>query len=179
MNTGVDKQLRALDLELNALLEELKHYSEDQLNRRPAENKWSILQVIHHVMMVEAAGYRYIKKKLSFEPELKKAGIPSFLRRQALLLYLRTPLRRKAPKAVGDGALPERSSFWETAKEWKQLRSDIRDYLGELPESHFDKSIYKHPAIGRVSLSGMLAFYRGHFQRHRKQIRRITKHYYL
>ena len=175
MPPKVAKHLNRMDADLTSLLKVLNNYSEKTLNKRPAENKWSVLQVMHHLILAEGYGQAYVKKKLSYNPELKKAGISAFLRKTFAKNYLKVPFKIKAPEAVGDEHLPEYSSFWETAKKWKLQRQDLRTLFENMPIEHFDKEIYNHPLAGRLTLVGLLEFYQSHFARHRKQIDKILK----
>lgn len=172
MNTKIHKHLKALDADLSKLLEELKNYSEADLNRPPKEGAWSVLQVMHHLMKAEALGHQYVAKKLSFNPTLKKKNLLTSIRFRILALFMNSPLKRKAPEQIADQALPAQSSFWETAKDWKQQREEFAAYLNSLPQEYAKFEIYKHPAVGRLSLDQMVRFYHDHFRRHRKQIRK-------
>lgn len=175
LNPKVDKKLQKLDANLTLLLEVLKDYSEETLNKKPAEDKWSVMQVMHHLMLAEGYGQSYVQKKLSFNPELKKAGFVAAWRRLLMNTYIKFPIKINAPAPVSGENLPAYSSFWETAKKWKQQRQELRELLETFPPSHFEKEIYKHPFAGRLTLFGLLDFYDGHFARHRKQINKILK----
>lgn len=118
---------------------------------------------------------QYVKKKLSYQPELKRAGIGSSLRTTFVNSYLRSPLKRKAPKIISGDNLPEESTFWEVVKIWKTDREEMRRYLEELPDDLFKKQVYKHPFAGRMTLNGMLSFFQQHYERHLKQIRRTLR----
>lgn len=177
INPKLDIQLKDLDKKLNNLLKELKAYSEDQLNRKPKEDAWSVIQVMHHVMMSENGSLKYVKKKLSFNPELKKAGFKSGFREMVLNTYLGSPIKWKAPEAISGDNLPSHETFWKTAQQWKNQRIELREFLEKLDEDLLKKEVYKHPFVGRISINGMLRFFNRHFDRHNKQIKRITKNY--
>lgn len=171
----VAKKLQRLDDDLTLLLEVLKDYSEKTLNKKPAEGQWSVMQIMNHLILVEGYGQKYIEKKLSFNPELKKAGFPVMMRTLLMKTYLKFPFKVKAPEAVSGDNLPEYSSFWETAKKWKQQREGLRTMLENMPLEHFDKELYKHPLAGKLTLIGLLEFNEGHFARHKKQINKILR----
>lgn len=171
----VAKKLQRLDSDLTLLLEVLKDYSEKTLNKKPAEDKWSVMQIMNHLILVEGYGQSYVKKKLSFNPELKKAGLPVAWRTFLMKTYLKFPFKVNAPDAVSGEHLPEYSSFWETAKKWKQQREELRTMMENMPLEHFDKELYKHPLAGKLTLIGLLDFNEGHFARHKKQMNKILK----
>ncbi|MEM9921384.1 MAG: DinB family protein [Bacteroidota bacterium] len=175
MNEKLNRELQSLDKGLSALLKEMKVYSDDQLNRSHGEGKWSAIQIMHHLMMSERYSLKYVQKKLSFNPELKKAGFKSTMRRLLVTSYLGSPLKIKAPEAISGENLPDFVSFWDSAKSWKSQREELRAYLEQLPNHLLDKEIYKHPFAGRLSILGMLRFFNAHFKRHHKQVRRVLK----
>lgn len=173
MNPKVESRLKKMDNDLTKLFEELKDYSEKSLNKKPAEGKWSIMQIMHHLILAEGGSAGYVKKKMSFNPKLEKAGMKASWNRFLVVTYLKLPFKVKAPEGVSGEHLPEHSNFWETAKLWKQQRQELKELLSSLPEGSFDKELYKHPLSGKMKISGMLDFFEQHFRRHRKQINKI------
>jgi hypothetical protein len=172
MNTNISNRLDGLDRLLEDLYAELKTHSADALNRRPGSGQWSVMQVMQHLLLSEHLSEKYVQKKLSFNPQLPNAGFAGAFRIFLLRLNIALPFKFKAPKAVGDEALPENSSLEETMTRWRANRAGLRAYLAGLPEEYFKKSIYRHPFAGRLSLSQMLLFFELHFRRHVKQIKR-------
>ena len=173
MNPRIESRLKKMDNDLTKLFEELKDYSEKSLNEKPGEGKWSVMQIMHHLILAEGGSIGYVKKKLSFNPTLEKAGLKASLNRFIVINYLKLPFKVKAPDGIGGANLPEHSNFWETAKLWKQQRQELQEYLISLPDDFYDKELYKHPASGKMKLVGMLDFFEQHFKRHRKQINKI------
>ena len=150
----------------------MEKYDDEQLNRRPTPDKWSALMVMHHVMIAEKRSLVYLKKKLSYNPELRRAGLGDRFRSLVLTIFLKLPFKFKAPDGVGDDMLPVRTTLAETVEEWRKIRRELWDFLEELPEELWQKSVFKHALAGRMSLEGMLLFFRTHFDRHHKQIER-------
>lgn len=172
---SISRRLDKIDQRLQGLLDELSAHDNDTLNRKPADGGWSALQVMQHLLLSEEGSVKYVKKKLSFNPELEQAGFFSAWRAFLLDFYFMLPLKFKAPPGVGDDVLPTGSDFKQVSERWLSSRKALREYLESLPPGMFQKSIYKHPFAGRMSLEGMLQFFDGHFERHRKQIRRVLR----
>jgi len=168
-------QLNNLDNLVTDLLFSLKPYTEEKLNAKPNDTAWSTLQICHHLILAEQGSLNYLKKKLSFNPKLKKSSLGTRMRQKLMTTYLSTPMKVKAPKGVGDEFLPTHSSLEQVTIQWKSLRADLRSYLFKLPDDIFEKEVYKHPFAGRLSIEGMLAFLEGHLKRHEKQIRKTLK----
>ncbi|MFT5169128.1 MAG: hypothetical protein ACI8P3_004376 [Saprospiraceae bacterium] len=177
LDPKLEKRLKMLDKKLNQLLEELKYYSEAQLNRKPGKGKWSAIQVMHHLLLAETGSFNYLQKKLGYNAELRNAGIQSWFRKQGLKFFLWAPFKWKAPPKIGDEYLPVHAGFWDTAKLWIEQRNQLKSYLATLPPDVFKKEAYNHPRAGRMDINGMVGFFDQHFDRHHKQIRGIVKDY--
>ena len=166
------KRYAKLDQKLTILLEDLKKHPDVFLNKSPGDGKWSALQNMYHLMIAEKKSHEYIEKKLSFNPTLKKVGVATWGRATMIKSYMSSPIKIKAPAAVGDQAIPNGLTFWEIAKPWKENRADLLMFLQTMPAEYLDKEIYKHPMGGRLGINGLLTFFETHFERHRKQIYR-------
>jgi hypothetical protein len=174
MNQKIKQQLAALDEDLRLLLTDLDGYSELKLNQKPSENGWTVFQVMHHLIRTEDLSLKYVQKKLSFNPDLPKAGLLAYARKLVLKNYIKYPFKVRAPASVGEN-LPDYSTFWEVAKIWKNQREELNAYLTQLPSELFDKEIYKHPMAGKMTLGAMVEFFHAHFKRHKKQIMRTLE----
>ncbi len=172
MHPSFQSLLIPMEKERLELFAELEARSDEALNRGPGPGKWSPIQVMHHLIISEELSLRYLQKKLSYNPTLKKAGPAAFWRRWVLKTYLWLPFKFKAPKAVNDEALPRYVSFVETKARWEKIRKEITDFLEQAPKELLDKEVYKHLVAGRLTLEGMLEFFLYHSRRHMAQIRR-------
>jgi hypothetical protein len=172
MKHKVLQNLDKIDDQLQDLFDRLGSYPNEVLNKKPSEDDWSAMDNLHHLMRSERLSYGYIRKKLSFNPKLKKANLSTAWRSWLLSTYLRFPMKFKAPEAVAEEHFPEYSTLQEVSEQWKQQRLQLKSYLEDLPEHVFDKELYKHPFAGRVTIRGMVDFFGGHLERHSRQIDR-------
>lgn len=175
MTASAQRQLDLLDEETKALLDELSSYSNTALNTAPKPGAWSAVQTMHHLLLSESLSLAYLRKKLSFDPELKPAGWAEKSREWFLRLFYKTGIKRKAPAMISGDQLPREASLADTEQEWLAMREDFRRYLSGLDSSLFDKSVFKHPIVGKMTLEGMLYFHLVHFRHHRKQIRAAAR----
>lgn len=179
MHAKYQKKYNSLQADLLALYDELKPHDEVVLNKKQDENTWSVLQTAHHLILAEQTSIRYIKKKMSFNPEFKNAGIGTSFRSAGLRMYLASPFKAKAPDFIGDASLPEKSSFWEVVKLWNATRDELKELLETMPDDLLKKEVYKHAFGGKLTILQMLDFFDSHFKRHRKQMRRTIKNYHF
>lgn len=168
-------QLKNLDQKLVLLLRDLKTYSDNKLNEQPSPAEWSVLQIMQHLMKAEAGAVMYVKKKLSYEPELVDANVLSSFRSMFLNMALTSPMKIEAPDQISGDALLTDLTFWEVAKQWKAQRGELEAYLESLPADFYTKDLYKHPMSGKMTLSSMLSFFNKHVDRHTRQIKRTLK----
>jgi len=152
LHPTLERRFYSLDKKLNILLEYLKDYSEDQLNRKPGPEKWSVIQVMHHLLLAESGSHRYLEKKLSFGADLKNAGVQSWFRKQTLKVVMKSPLKWKAPAAISQDNLPNYAGFWDTAKQWKEERAALKKFLSTVPADTLGKEAYKHSFAGRMNI---------------------------
>lgn len=157
---------------VNDLLAELEPLPDETLNRRPPGGGWSAIQTMHHLILTEELSLAYVRKKLSFNPELNPVGLAARWRGFLLWAYLSAPLKFKAPQNVGDDKLPAYSSFADTRARWQKIRADWSDFFEKMPAELVGKAIYRHPRVGRLGWPQMLAFFEVHLARHTKQVRR-------
>ncbi len=169
------KIIDELDQESNQLFDALKKYSDQQLNHKANEGKWSAIQCLHHIMLSEKYSVQYCVKKLSFNPRLKKAGIKSKIKSFALRMIIQAPFKIKAPDTVGTPSLPLTESLENTRALWNENRENLRSFILDIDEKQRDNEIYKHPFGIRLSIPGMLSFFKYHFRRHQKQIKKALK----
>ena len=167
----LSSRLDALDQDLNRLLEGIREYSDDHLNRSPGEGKWSALQVMQHLMLAEKMSLQSVQYNLGRTPrELSATGLISGFRSAALGLFLDLPFSIKAPDVVADAQFPSTSTFWAVAREYRQVRIALRQLLAEIPDDYHNKQLFRHPLAGGMGPAGMLHFFDRHFVRHKKQI---------
>lgn len=175
MDQQTEKILDRIDHKLEKLISDLDKKPAEQLTQEPQPGAWSPLQVLYHLMLSEQLSLRYIKKKLSYDPELPKIDWKARLRTFVLDAYLKSPFKRKAPTNVNESNFPDDLSLVQIAKEWQATRQELRLYLEGLEPELFSRQVYKHPISGRMSLAAMLSFFDNHFERHHKQIKRALK----
>jgi len=172
MKKNILKQNAAYQRQVESLLHDLSPHSDAALNKRPPNGGWSVVQVIHHLIISEEQSLRYAQKKLSFNPKLNNAGLMEWLRARTLWFYLNVPIKFNAPPMVGDENLPAFVTAADTKARWLNIRKEWADYLEQMPPAIAGKAVYRHPIAGRLSWLGMFTFFRTHFDRHLKQIRR-------
>ena len=162
------EHLEVLRAELFARLEGL---DESQLNRRPGENQWSIIQVFCHLTKAEELSLAYIRKKMKAPSKLGKAGIVGALRSATVTLLLRSPVSFKAPARSAE--LPDEQDLVTTRSEWDRVRAEWKTTIDSFPADLAGQAVYRHPVAGRMSFDQALRFMEEHIRHHARQVGRI------
>ncbi|WP_235294237.1 DinB family protein [Portibacter lacus] len=165
------QKVQNLDIEMDQLFNELKGNSFETLNKKKDANTWSPIQILDHIILSERLSLGYCKKKLSFDPKLKTANFRTWINGRLISWSLQSPFKFKAPDVVTSDKLVAESELGLIKEKWKALRAELLAFIHNVPEKYIDKEVYKHPFGLRMSLNGMLDFYKSHFRRHRKQLR--------
>ncbi len=167
------ERLERLDDALEKLFRDLDMVDVDLLNQTPAPGQWSVGQILSHVSRTEALCLAYVQKKLSFNPQLRKASFNANFRSKLLDWFLRSPIKIQAAKGVRTEDLPPTIVWSDFKDNWKGQRKQLSEYLDRLDHKWMDREVFKHPIVGRISLAQMLDFFYGHFVRHKKQVNRV------
>ncbi|MFT5917308.1 MAG: hypothetical protein ACI81T_003823 [Bacteroidia bacterium] len=170
MDSRLEKQFNQFQSSLQSLLSDLDGLSDETLNKQPQKGKWSAIQGMYHSMFVEQSSLGYIKKKLSQLGEVKyeKSGVVEMAKSIALIGFLRSPIKVKAPKIVED--VPDSMPYEELKTQWMEVRKEMKDVFESFPKEALNLNIYKHPLAGRMSIFQAMNFLQAHYDRHHKQI---------
>ena len=175
MDSKLELRFNQLENSRLQLLAELEKRDDKELNFHPGKDKWSVIQVMHHLIIIEQLSIGYINKKLTYKTNINKSGFGSAIRVFVLTLILKMPFRFKAPKIVSE--VPDNSDLNETKNQWDQVRKEMQELFDNLPEDFLNKNIFKHALAGKMNIYQMLSFMEEHFKHHVKQIDRIARRF--
>jgi hypothetical protein len=143
-----------------------------RLNEPPAPGKWSAAQILHHVVSSEGGSLQYIRKKTQTPDAVPRATLMCAVRTAVLAAALASPLKFKAPDVVAN--VPDKPPVDETLAQWSQIRDELEQMIGELPEGLLERALFRHPVGGRMNMSQTLDFMIAHLKRHSRQLRRTV-----
>ncbi len=171
MKSKLQNKIAQLEKDRLTLLNVIKSLSEDELNFKPKKDKWSIIQVMHHLIKSEQLSVVYIKRKISSKSNIDKSNLRSRFNAFILKWGLNLPLKLKAPANVSD--VPDFDTFENTASKWNNVRNSFIDLINNTSGEILDKDIFKHPIAGKMNILGTLDFFDAHFKHHQKQIKSL------
>lgn len=173
MSASLMQRLEALEVRRRALFERLEGLDPDLLNRPPGEGRWSMVQVMSHLIRSEELSLSYLQRKVDNPEGLPNVTMKGWLRLLTLAVVLRSPLRFKAPAAAAE--VPDNEDPAATRRRWDDVRAGWRSLLEHFPPELRKKGVFRHPFAGRMTIAQTLAFMGEHFRHHEKQIDAIRR----
>jgi hypothetical protein len=168
MREELERQLGRLDKQRHALLDELETLTGEQVAFTPGPGKWSMLEVIEHLVISE----REIFKCVPEQPR-KRQGI-SRLRNHVSYIFVVIVLKLGLPVPVVSHEMePEgKSSLSELHRQWDENHGWLRGFVEKLSEEDLDRPVFCHPVAGPITLAQSIQMDRLHLNTHLRQIRR-------
>ena len=172
MNRTFHQLFESLELQRHALMSSIQNLSAEKLNHH-TNGKWSINQIVAHLITAERMSLNYLQKKVKGINEVGNSGFWEEIKMGFLIASQRLPgLKFKAPRAVVENTPPV-LDFDSLLKEWEVLRKELKDFIEKIPAGSEKKLIYKHVRAGRLNTIHALKFFREHIIHHTPQIKKL------
>lgn len=139
------------------------------LSKRPAENEWSVAEVVEHLCLVEGAVMKYLESKLDQPPV--KVGFLAKLKPMRIVSW--RVKRLQAPKLVQPAS--ELPPMEELLKKYDRVRENTKKICNEAGHARLSHIRFKHPYFGDMNGAAAVSMVAFHEQRHLKQIHEILK----
>ncbi|MFT2008793.1 DinB family protein [Pontibacter sp. 13R65] len=173
MNLILEAKYLQLEKSRNKLLDELEHIEPVILNTPCVEEKWSMAQIVAHLVLVEEFTLSYMHRKLQEPDQLENASLSHSLKSLLLKVALKTNLKFKAPPRVAE--VPEQVCLQTIRSKWDTIRFKLEDLLTDLTPELLEKCLFKHPYVGPLTASQCLSFLQDHFDHHAAQIKHLKQ----
>jgi uncharacterized damage-inducible protein DinB len=170
MDAQLQKLYAELEKQRKELLDEIRKLDASQRDRK-IKGKWSINEIVAHLVASERLSMAYIKKKSNAIETVDDTGILEELKMILLRISQRIPLRYKAPKVVVDHTA--KHEFNKSEEKWNQVRNELLTFIQNINPQHSKRKIYKHPVAGRLNIHQAMAFFKEHVTHHLPQIKRL------
>lgn len=172
MNSTLEKWIGIIETDRLELCTSLSGISEEQFIKPPTPGKWSIAEIVAHLITADRLSLEYMKKKSLAIESLEDAGWFEDFKMRLFIVSQRVPLKYSAPKAVVQNT-PKQIDRDTLRNEWSSVLSDYRQFLNGIPEKHIRRKIYKHPIFGRIDAKLCLQSLHEHYHHHLPQIKRL------
>lgn len=175
MHPRLAHSFQRIEIQKQRLLGQVSMLSIEQLNQINAPGKWSVNQILAHLIAAEQVSVAYIKKKIQGIDSTGDSGIAEELKMLILKLSQRAPgLKFKAPPHVVETtrSYPDLKTLIE---DWQKTREDFRQLLETVKEQHLKRKIYKHVSVGYLNINHAVLFFGEHVTHHTPQIKKLIK----
>jgi hypothetical protein len=164
----MNKTLRRLDSIHSKLLDTVIPIGDPLFSQSPADNEWSIAEIIHHLCLVEDRVIKVLETQLASPPQTI-----GFLRRFIPTAIVASRLVRvKAPKGMNPLNPPAKP---ELIANYDAARIRLKELCSTHGRNRLKQVIFKHPFLGEIDGTATISFLGYHELRHHKQIREVIK----
>ncbi|HEX8532155.1 MAG TPA: DinB family protein, partial [Cytophagales bacterium] len=99
----------------------------------PGPGEWSVVQVVEHMVTIDRMVLKFVQKQLA-RPDLRPAGIATWMRAVLVTLALRYRKKIKAPAVLppptGSRSLAEWRDEWEASRrQWREMLEAVPEKL--------------------------------------------------
>ncbi len=148
------------------LIVEVLSLSDDDLNQKPSDDKWSVRQILEHLYLMEGGIAKIIKRQLS-KGEFQTTSIKP----------IEMAVDRTIKVDVPNFAKP--SEDYKTCAELLDHLAVTHEFLNTIEKSvtdeQLDEKVYPHPVFGEMSLKQWIPFVAYHELRHLEQIKEVKE----
>lgn len=170
MNSRLQTLFDTIETQRHTLLSSLKNLPPEKLNTH-LPNKWSINQIIAHLIAAEQLSVRYMGKKMLGIDQTTNTGFYGELKMLLLQISQRVPLKYKAPKKVVEHTTSE-TDILKLIEQWDDVRSDFKNLLEKIEDHQIRRGIYRHVRVGMINIQHAVKFFGEHVHHHTPQIKK-------
>jgi hypothetical protein len=134
-------------------------------------NKWSINQIIAHLISAEQLSIKYMSKKMLGIDRAGDTGFYEELKMLLLQISQRLPFKFKAPKMVIENTRPD-LNITGLIEQWDLVRAELKALLEKMEDHQIKREVYRHLALGLFNIQHAVKFFGEHVAHHTPQIRR-------
>ena len=167
----LNKRLHTFNERRGALLDEMEALDSASLVAKPLAGKWSILEIIEHLVLAERAVFQGLPDQSRLGE--RKRQMQHRLRYLIVMFVLRygIPVQVPSPAMVPRGArsLAELRRLWDENQEW------LRAYIRGLDRKGFRRAVFEHPVAGPLTVEQAVHLDQVHLDTHIRQIRRLQR----
>ena len=165
-----------MDAERRALREALDGVAEHERNARPAADRWSVRDIVEHLLIVERRVVGVLAtaiaqaKDAGLEAERDDSSVLSAAERAA---YIDRSRRISAPPRIHPTGGDDVEVLWRSLEE---ARASLKAAALTGDGLALGAVTQPHPVFGPLSVYQWLAFMAGHEARHAAQMREVVAH---
>lgn len=165
------ERLRRIEAKRERLLGELAALSPSVLEAHPLAGKWSLLEIVEHLVLSEEGVTGDFARLADLVPQPRSAKERlMFVMVMAVLRFdipVKVPSRKMHP--VGGRSLAELGATWQ------RNHGQLRAFVQQMEPHRRRDGIFRHPVAGPLTVDQGLRMLETHLDRHIRQIRRLER----
>ena len=169
MLADIQETFKSLGKKYGKLLQHLNPLSDDVLYFKAQADKWSIVEVIEHLVMAEEnmlAQLTDVTSAQTLDPQDRSA------KNYHIVIKVMT---KDIPVDVPDESMEPHGqiSLAELLVRWDDIRKKTRAYISRIDSEKAGDLVYRHPFAGPLDMAETLRFIDVHFDNHMRHIDKI------
>ncbi len=173
MHVSLQNLFNEIEIQRKKMLDSVKNFSQEELNKVPRPGKWSAAQILSHLITAEQLSLRYMQKKIQGITEAADSGPWEEIKINILKISQRLPfLKFKAPRGVIEN-MAHYQELTTITFEWEKVRGDLKSLFEKIPDDQINRKIYRHVLAGYLNAKHCLMFFRDHIIHHTPQIKKV------
>lgn len=174
MNTQLQQKFDELEARKAAFLQLISTATQEQRLYKPTEQAWCMLQVGHHALLAEAGATKFMLTRQAMNVS-RWQKIKSKINSLMLAVFLKSPLKFKAPKIVATSVEEQLLPLEQLQAQWAEARQQLLQYLADFDEAKLSYSVFRHPFVGPLTITQTLDFMTEHINHHIPQLERLKR----
>jgi hypothetical protein len=167
----LEKKIAAFRETREALMAEMEALDPPTLLARPFALKWSILEILEHLVLAERAVFKGLKDPARLEARERRFG--DRVRYELVLFILKSGIRVRVPAAEmaprGDQSLRELRRRWDENEAW------LGACIDHLRTRGLRERVFEHPVAGPLSVEEAVVLGHVHLDAHARQIHAVLR----
>lgn len=169
MLPDIQAQYDSLKRKLEALSQRLDSLKGEILSFKAGPDKWSIIQVIEHLVIAEKSLLEQLSINIpasTLDPEAKTPE-----KHQTVIKVMERDIEVDVPH---ESLEPHGNIALEDLRiQWNDIRKKLPDLLAEIKPEKKDDPVFQHPYGGPLDIADTLQFFEVHFDNHMRHIDKI------
>ncbi len=168
MSKKLLRKIEEFENKRSSLLNEIASLDEEKLNARPIGGKWSVLEIIEHLVIAEREVLGGLKDYEILENRQQSFKNGIMYRLVMFVLKVGIPVKVPSKKMLPKNKL----SFEDLRKKWDENQEWFRGYLERSDEEGLKKAVFEHPVSGPINVEQAIEMSIAHIDNHTGQIKK-------
>jgi hypothetical protein len=169
MLPNIQEKFESLTKKRERLLQRLDSISADVLCYKAGPDKWSVVEVVEHLVIAEDDLLTQLTTEAPSPPLDINSRTPE--KYQTVIKVMERDIEVDVPH---ESMEPHgRLTLDDLLNQWNNIREKLPGLLAEIHADNKDDLVYRHPYGGPLDLSETLQFIEVHFDNHMRHIDRI------